>query len=366
MKIAFIGTRGIPASHGGFETMVEEISTRISKDYEVFVSSDCQSNFQKDFYKNIKIYKSPYSKPKNPINYYLDSLIKAKKWGADHILMCGVGGSICVLLNMDIRHKIYVNPDGLGFKRSKYNFILKSIFFTQYFLSAIIFKHIVCDSKEIQKFYLKNFFVNKKRTVVIEYGANLNKFIDTKSDIELDKINPKINYRLLHKSFFLVVARLEPENNIEMIIKGYKIKKRRYPLVIIGNLNTKHSKKIIKYKSDDVIFLGGVYIQENLQLLRSNCLAYMHGHSVGGTNPSLLEAMASKNLCVCHDNVFNREILSNSGLFFKNYIDVGEIIERIENHTNFDKIVEKSFEKAINYYNWDKITEKYLNLFQQK
>ena len=89
---------------------------------------------------------------------------------------------------------------------------------------------------------------------MIEYGANLNKFIDTKSDIELDKINPKINYRLLHKSFF-VVARLEPENNIEMIIKGYKIKKRRYPLVIIGNLNTKHSKKIIKYKSDDVIFL---------------------------------------------------------------------------------------------------------------
>ena len=365
MRIAFIGTRGIPANHGGFETMVEELSIRLIKKHKVFVSGDISNKYENKLYKNIIVYNSPYSKPNNPFFYYMDSLIKANNWGADFIIMCGVGGSMCIPFFYKIRDKIFIHPDGLGFKRAKYNKLKKLIFFTQYMLSSFLSKNIICDAVGIQDFYVNELKKNQNNTFVIEHGAYLNRYIKS-NPLHLINNFFKNNYKidLKSKSYYLIVARIEPENNIEMIINGYNKSKREFPLIIVGNKNTKHFKEINRLSSEVVLFVGGIYDKDNLSLVRYNAIAYFHGHSVGGTNPSLIEAMASKNLCICHDNKFNREMLSGNGLFFNNSDDISNHFDLLESNHDFNFLVDKSFDKAKKYYTWENMVNKYVSIFK--
>ena len=117
-------------------------------------------------------------------------------------------------------------------------------------------------------------------------------------------------YNLSDQKYHLIVSRLEPENNVDIIINGFCSKEREFPLIIVGKINdTEYVKLLKKISNYQVVFLDGIYNNYELEVIRANAFSYFHGHMVGGTNPSLLEAMASKNLCVCHDNEFNKRII---------------------------------------------------------
>lgn len=358
MKIAIIGTRGIPANYGGFETFAEEVAIRmVKKDHSVLVIGDKGLDFSKSFYQGVEIKKTSSFKPKNPLRFYNQSLNIAKNWRADFILMCGVGGTMLIPFYKSYKNLIAVNPDGLGFKRDKYPNWKKVIFYSQYLMSALFSKHLVCDSLGIKEYYNKKLFRSKSCNV-IEYGTYLNPYID-KVDLNNELERYGLPYKYQH--YHLIVSRLEPENNVQITLEGYKNSTASLPLVVVGNTNTNYSKHLLKYECENIHFIGGVYDKEKLQVLRASSKSYWHGHSVGGTNPSLLEAMGSKNLCICHDNIFNREVVQENGLYFSNVLEATELFNIIET-SDFSIYKEAVFNRAKSYFSWDIITNKYLDL----
>ena len=238
------------------------------------------------------------------------------------------------------------------------------IFFTNYKIASWLSPHLVCDSIGIANYFQK-ILKRKKNIEIIEYGTNINKYVlktIKNKDLEF------FGFDFSPYQYHLVVARLEPENNIKLIIEGYLKSIRKYPLIIVGNTTTKYSKELINYQNKNIHFVGGIYERDKLMLIRAASLTYFHGHSVGGTNPSLLEAMGSKNFCICHDNIFNREVIQENGLYFKDSKDASNAFTYSENENNKSEIYsfkEGVYLRAINYYSWENIAKKYL-VFSQK
>jgi glycosyltransferase involved in cell wall biosynthesis len=224
---------------------------------------------------------------------------------------------------------------------------------------AIRFSDIViADSISIRNFLAYKYSSSIEKIKVIEYGSAINQKYESR---HLE------SYKLTFKNYYLVVCRLEPENNLIMIIEGFIKSGSRLPLVIIGNVSsTRYVKRLINnYSSDRVIFPGGIYDRTVLNSLRYGCRAYLHGHTVGGTNPSLLEALGNGNIIICHDNIFNREVTDSDQFYFTNADDCSGAIQRVEKlgESEIEVYREKAYCRIREYYNWDNILGKYIQLF---
>ena len=364
MKVAFIGSRGIPANYGGFETFVEKIAEKLQLDpsFEIVVIGDCEQRIKTDSlreYLGIELDYSKYSKTKNPILFFFDSMMKS--WKSDIIYCCGVGNAFTVFLPFIFRKKYVTNPDGVGWKRLKYSKLGRKFLKLMFVFTALFSPYIVCDSFGIENIFRKIFF-RKKHITTIEYGADLNKMVNVNSSKELAVLQ---KYNLVAQQYHLIVSRLEPENNIDVIVSGYCDKSRKFPLIIVGKINdTEYINSLRKMANRKILFLDGIYNHYELAVVRANAFSYFHGHMVGGTNPSLLEAMASKNLCVCHENEFNKRIVEEDGFYFKTNSEVSLVLEDIENN-NYNSKREGVYCKIKEYYNWDNITDKYLSYFKK-
>ncbi len=367
MKIAFIGAHGVPANYGGFETFVEEVSVGlVKKGYEIVVIGDANQQKVMDNlleYKGVKLKYSKYMKTKNPILFYRESLFMAMK-ETNIIYSCGSGIGYLAFLPRLLGKKFITNVDGMGWIREKYSPFKQILVKAQIGMSALFSEYIVYDSKGMAEVFKKTFY-RTKNGAVLEYGAYYNKFIDIDNELTKEVLT---KYNLLKNKYHLVVSRLEPENNVEIIIQGYALSDKKLPLIIVGNvMDTVFVNQIKKYENDNIRFVGGIYNKDELEIVRANAFTYLHGHSVGGTNPSLLEAMASKNYCICHDNDFNKEVVMEHGKFFKNKEDVDQIITFVENDildSEYESTKNGVFNRIKNYYNWEAIVQKYDNYFQ--
>ena len=367
MKVAFIGAHGIPANYGGFETFVEEISVGLTqKGYEIVVIGD--ANQQKVMnnlleYKGVKLKYSKYMKTKNPLLFYLESLFMAMK-EANVIYSCGSGISYLAFSPRLFGKKFITNVDGMGWVRTKYSPFTRKLVKIEIGMSALFSEYIVYDSEGMAEVF-EEVFNRTRKGVVLEYGSYLNKFVD----MDGEKKNQVLEkYDLTKGNYHLVVSRLEPENNVSMIIKGYANAKRKMPLIIVGNIkDTQFINELKEFESEEIRFVGGIYNKEELEIIRANAYTYLHGHSVGGTNPSLLEAMASKNFCICHDNRFNREVVQDSGKFFKNEKDVDTIIDFVENNISDNEYTQMQngvYLRIKDYYNWNNLVDRYDKYFK--
>ena len=159
----------------------------------------------------------------------------------------------------------------------------------------------------------------------------------------------------------MLVARLEPENNIELIIKGVIGSTNITPLYIVGKINNKHGKYLYeKYSSEEKIkFIGGIYDQDKLNNLRYYSNIYFHGHSVGGTNPSLLEAMASNTLICANDNLYNRSVLDNRGIYFKDDTDIRDYLNTNPKKSDHQKYLEKNRNLISDHFDLEKVIDEY-------
>lgn len=367
MKIAFIGSKGIPANYGGFETFVDEVSLGLKKrGYEITVICDAEQkenmNDLKE-YNGVRLYYSKYIKAKAPVRFYLESMLIALK-KSDVIYSCGSGGGYFSFLPGWFGKILITNTDGMGWIRDKYSPLKKKLLKSLIFFTSKWSQYIVYDSKGIEDIF-KNVFHRKHNGIVLEYGAHINKFID----IDNNKTNDVLKkYNLFKNGYHLIVSRLEPENNVEMIIEGYAMSEKKFPLIVVGNLTeTSYVERIRKNENNNIRFIGGIYNNDELEIVRTNAFTYIHGHSVGGTNPSLLEAMASKNYCICHDNIFNKEVVNDYGMFFKTKENVNEIIHIVENEISkeeYDRYRNGVFNRIREYYNWNKIILRYDEFFQ--
>lgn len=352
MKIAIIGTRGIPANYGGFETFAEEISKRLATNKtEVTVYCDVAEGMPSKL-GNVHLEYSRFTKSNNPLKFYYDCINLASK-SHDILLVAGTGGSPFYWLPKLRKKKIITNIDGVESRRNKWSFLKKMYIKFSEILSIKFSNVVIADSKGIKDYVLENYNVLESRVEVIEYGAPINHHFD--QDI-LDK------YDLVHNGYYLIVSRLEPENNVHMILEGYELAKTDKPLIVVGNVSdTIYAQSLLKFKSDKIKFIGGIYDKDELAALRYSCFAYMHGHSVGGTNPSLLEALGSGNISICHDNIFNREVTASEMFYFSTSQDVCDIIVLIESSDESLLVVKKQFavDRISSYYTWNNMAEKY-------
>lgn len=361
LKLAIVGTRGIPAQYGGFETFAQELSIRLVKK-GIEVSVYCNYTDEKEeLYQNVKLKYMSCTKDANPLRYYKESIDTAVNEGNDIIVSCGGGGSLAVL-NKKLHRSSAVfitNTDGIEYKRTKWNFIVRTgVRFIGEFISVLCSDYLIADSLGIKQYLLKSYpFINPSTIFMIEYGAELFNSFD-KTHLE--------TFGLTQDNYYLIVSRLEPENNIDVLIDGFFKSQTKKKLVIIGSLKeTVYVKELLKRKSERIIFLNGIYDSNTLKNLRYGCAAYFHGHSVGGTNPSLLEALACGNIVLAHDNVFTREVTENKMFYFVSDDDCAERINEIDRLTKeeIDRKKEFTVQKITKYYNWERITDEYLNVF---
>ena len=246
--------------------------------------------------------------------------------------------------------------DGMEWKRSKWSPFVKFITKISEKLAVNFSGNLISDNQGIADYVFETYEVTSD---VIAYGCNPVDYIDENASLE---------WLSTTDSYDLVIARLEPENNVHEIITGFIDSGTDRKLIIVGGLSTKYAKDILDTFRcyTQIIFVGGIYEQKKINSLRQNCTLYFHGHSVGGTNPSLIEAMANKCRIIAHDNVFNRAVLGVDGLYFETSADLTEIVKNsFKLIPELDLLRLSNFEKIMNEYRWEDIANKYIDNFQR-
>jgi len=356
MKIGILGTRGIPNAYGGFEQFAEHLSVGLfERGHEVFVYNSSLHPYGEKEWKNVKIVHCPDLENKigtaGQFIYDLNCILDARKRDFDILLHLGYTSD-------SLWHRLWpaktiniVNMDGLEWKRSKYNKLTQRFLRWAESLAAKNAHTMIADSPDIQQYLLNTY---GKRPIYIPYGA------DIFSNPDASVLN---KYDLLPHQYFLVISRMEPENNIEMIIKGHLASNHPYPLFIIGNIKNKFGRHVTgTYKNAAIKFSDAIYDQSELDNLRYYCSLYFHGHSVGGTNPSLLEAMACGCRIAAHDNQFNRAVLQSETDYFPNENAVIRIINTPPDLSMIAQRRKINIEKVATIYNREKIIDGYENL----
>lgn len=359
MKIGILGTRGIPNHYGGFEQFAEFFATyAVQNKHEVTVYNSHCHPFKEKKFKGVEIIHC-YD-PEQTIGtlgqfiYDLNCIIDSRTRNFDVILQLGYTSSSVWFSLHPQKALLITNMDGLEWKRSKFSKIVQKFLKTAERWAVKKSDYLISDSLGIQKHIQNTYNID---SVYIAYGSNN---FDTPNENLLKKYNvEKENYNIL-------IARFEPENNLDMILEGISKASIKIPMLVIGNNETKYGEylknKFASFKN--IRFIGAVYNLEDLNNLRYFSNLYFHGHSVGGTNPSLLEAMGSKALIAAHNNDFNRGVLNNNALYFSNFEDVKIITETIKKNDNL-QFIENNFEAIAKTFNWNKINEQYLQFFKK-
>jgi glycosyltransferase involved in cell wall biosynthesis len=358
MKIAILGTRGIPNHYGGFEQFAEFFSVYLAENkQDVYVYNSHNHPYQEKKFKGVNILHQYDPEFKigtaGQFIYDLNCILDARKQNFDIILQLGYTSSSVWYKLLPKKPLIITNMDGLEWKRTKYaKPVQKALQFAEE-LAVKSSNYLVSDSIGIQKYIQEKY---KKTSTYIAYGAH-----------QFKNPNATIlkNYAVEIENYNLIIARLEPENNIETILDGIVLSNDKKPFLVIGNHQTKFGnylkEKFKNYQS--IKFVGAVYNHEHLDNLRWFSNFYFHGHSVGGTNPSLLEAMASKTLIIAHKNDFNKAILGENAYYFSNAEEVKILTLKIKKNDNLH-LIQNNFDAIESEFNWDKINDKYLQLFK--
>jgi glycosyltransferase involved in cell wall biosynthesis len=360
LKIAIIGCRGIPNHYGGFEEHAEKIALAFAaKGHEVTVYNVDEHPYQKNEWNGITIKHIFCKESKLKIigTFIFDYLCLKDAIKSDYeiVYMLGyVPGAIFLpLFKKRLKSKLVTNMDGLEWSRSKWNFILQKFAKKTEAFGARYSDYLISDNEGIRQYLLNEYKID---STFIPYGATL---------IHSSSIDHLKKYNLIEKNYFLLVARLEPENNIEIILDGFTKTQSEKVFIVVGNNNTKYGEVLkLKYKSDGRIkFLGGIYNFDELTSVRWYSYMYFHGHSVGGTNPSLLDAMGANTFIAAHSNDFNKNVIGNDGVYFANSKDVGVIISsKVENSTR-ESSISNNRKKILDFYNWENVAQMHINLF---
>jgi glycosyltransferase involved in cell wall biosynthesis len=361
LNIAVLGTRGIPARYGGFETFAEKLATGLSErgcDVTVFCEAgeaSAPNTFQGV---NLRYVFAPSLGPLQTILYDLRCLWAARR-GYDVVYMLGYGVAPFCLIPRLWGTEVWINPDGLEWARAKWGFVAKSYFRLMEWTSLHAANRIIADAEAIAT-SLASRHGKLLTCTVIPYGCEV---IETPPIAELLS-----EWGLVPESYYLVVCRLEPENHVREILQAFQRSRSKRQLIVVGNhlTETRYVAQLRTVQDPRIRLIGTVYDQAKLTCLRYHCFAYIHGHSVGGTNPSLLEAMGCGNLIFAHDNPFNRETLGPCGYFFSNDVELTQAIDRAEQeHTELMRLREASRSRARANYRWPDIISKYASLLEQ-
>ncbi|GAA4094595.1 DUF1972 domain-containing protein [Mucilaginibacter panaciglaebae] len=354
LKIAILGTRGIPNYYGGFEHISEYVSVGLVKrGHEVSVYNSHNHPYTQGDWNGVKIihcYDPEYLLGSaGQFVYDLNCIRDARKRNFDVILIMGYTSSSVWGSFYPSKSAIITNMDGLEWKRSKYSKPVQGFLKYAEKLAVKYSQYYVSDSMVIKQYLARKYDINSR---YIPYGA------DMITPIEREQITPE---EALKEDYFLLMARMEPENNIETILEGYNQSNSDKPFRVLGSTDNRFGKYIThKFKNDSRIeFKGSIYDTAKVRALQNNSYLYFHGHSVGGTNPSLLEAMASEALIAAHNNPFNQSVLSKDAYYFSNPADVKALVETVQRREPEKVMVDNNLQKIKHLFNWESVIDGY-------
>lgn len=388
--IYIIGSKGIPAHYGGFETFVEELVRNQESEeiqYHVACMSDRKENFTYLGADCFKI-KVPEIGPAKAVYYDLAAFFHCLKEirknkienPVIYVLACRIGPFIGHL-KKKLKHlggTLYVNPDGHEWMRAKWNAAIRKYW---KFSEKLMVKHadlLICDSKNIEQYIQEEYANYQPKTTFIAYGTNLEREdavvgnkekISESSAIKLKEWYQK--YGLKEKNYYLVVGRFVPENNYETMIREFMKSETKKDFVLITNVEKNKFYELLKEKThfekdSRIKFVGTVYDSELLTLIRKQAFAYFHGHEVGGTNPSLLEALSTTEVNLLLDVGFNQEVAEDGALYWsKKEGNLCNLMKQAEQLSEEERLAlsEKAKKRMKEWYSWAYIVKQYETLF---
>ena len=359
LKIAMVGTRGVPANYGGFETCVEEIGERLVKKGHHITVYCRKSYYAESFgaYRGMERVCLP-----NLANKSLDTMSHTfiSAWHAlfkkyDVCMVFNAANSPFITPLRLFGKKIAINTDGLEWQRSKWGFLGRSFYRISERISCIVANRIVTDSPGMRKYYFDTYFTDSTE---IAYGAPI------QHSTSPEKLR---HFGLEPRKYFLQITRFEPENYPLLTIKAFKRLDTDKKLVLVGGnpYPNKYTKQIEEEAGNNVLLPGFIYDQEVLRELWCNCFAYIHGNSVGGTNPALLQTMASGCFTISINIPFNRDVLTDCGIYYD--INEDSLVEKmswaLQNEAKLDGYRRRAQKRITENYTWDKIADQYEKLF---
>ncbi len=365
LRIAIIGCRGIPAGYSGFETFAEELTTRlVERGHEVTVycrrGSQYLDETPPDEYKGVRLIYAPYLKQREleTLSHEFMSILDSVRRGFDLYYFLGTRSAPFYVPVKWTKRIVVVNTDGLEWKRRKWNKLGRTYLrFAEWVAVRMASDYLVSDAKGIAQYFRDTYRVES------QYLTNGAYVLTDLPEGALDE------WDLQPKSYYLVACRIEPENNIDIIIKEFIASGSDKELVIAGGMNYEtpywtHLQEL--GKGGRVRFLGPVYGPQLVEKLHLGCFGYLHGHEVGGTNPSLLKAMGCANGVIAFDSIFNAENLEDTGILWdKTPGSLAEKIRWAESHPEeFAELGRRAQQRIRDHYTWDEIADQHDRFFR--
>lgn len=321
-RVAIIGTRGIPNSYGGFERFVELLVDHPGWGDGKFQFVVYGEEKSCEYNAWTQVQEVPYRKKVNPFLFYAKSAFMASR-DCDIVLCCGCGISLFAFWPKWKSRLLFVNPDGCEWRRTKWPWWLRLVVRAMYTPTLLAADRVILDAEALRTDLSKGY---QSKSTYIGYQAPEPRCVEL-SDATRERL-------AIDRPFVLIIARLEPENNIRPALEALvRLDRQDVDCIVVAPTTTEHYRaELAGFASSRIRFVGGIFDQSVLNELRGSCLAYVHGHSVGGTNPSLLEALATVGgVLVCHDNKYNREVAAGEARYFTGVEQLMEMFTEIFN-----------------------------------
>ena len=380
--VFIVGSKGIPGNYGGYETFVDKLTEYHQNNPNLKYHVACKAKDTKTFeYHNADCFdvKVPSIGPAQAIYYDVAALNQCVKYIRQHniqhpivyILACRIGPFAAHFQKVihKLGGKLYINPDGHEWMRAKWSAPVRKYWKIS---EQLMTKHcdlLICDSKNIEKYIHDEYGKYNPKTTFIAYGAETRKSKLADDDPKLTAWYEEKG--LSPKSYYLVVGRFVPENNYETMIREFMKSHSKRDFALITNVSDKFLEELKEKTHFDqdprIKFVGTVYDKELLMKIRENAYGYFHGHEVGGTNPSLLEALGSTDLNLLLDVGFNREVAEDAALYWnKQPGNLASLIDQADNMNagEITELGEKSSQRVVEAYSWQHIADEYNRLFE--
>lgn len=361
MDLFILGTRGIPAQHGGFETFAEKLALYFTaKGHSVTVYCQKDSGAREEIdWRGIRLINIPvqgdgaFSTIKFDFLVTLDAL---KRKGL--FLLLGYNTASFNILQRLCRQTLLINMDGIEWKRQKWGVIAKTWFWLNERLGCWFGNHLVADHPRIKDHLATR--VSADKITMIPYGGD---------EVLAADASLLAQYGLTEGNYSIIIARPEPENSFLEMVQGFSSKRRDHKLVVLGNFdfqNNPYHQQVKNAASDEVIFPGAIYDAPVVQALRFYCRFYLHGHRVGGTNPSLVEALGAGCAVIAHDNHFNRWVAGEEAAYFANEAACAQLFNQLlTDDARLEKMRAASRREFQARFTWEHILSQYEALLTQ-
>ncbi len=361
LKIAILGTRGIPANYGGFETFAEEFSTRlVARGHEVTVY--CRSHYVPSSmrsYRNVQLVVLPTLRFKytDTVVHTFLSVIHSLPKVYDVLLICNAANSIFALLPRLLGIPVVVNVDGIERKRKKWNWLGRTYYRISERLSVWLPDVTVTDARVIERYYREKLGAT---SLFIPYGAITEKPTTRRIFDQLG----------LHPGeYFLYVSRLEPENNAHLVIEAFEKVKTTKRLVLVGDAPyaRRYIQRLRQTRDPRILFPGAIY-GAGYRELQADAFCYIHATEVGGTHPALIEAMGQGSIIVANATPENAEVLSNAGILYRmnDVEDLARCLQEVEDRpAAYAPLQQAALDRARTAYSWENVVTQYEQLFKK-